>query len=279
MSDRRPIGVFDSGLGGLTVLVELVRALPDEIFIYFGDTARVPYGARSQRIVQRYSAEVADHLLTYDIKMLVIACNTATAQAESTLVERLADRPVPVPVVGVIEPGVEALLQRTRNRRVGVLGTRSTIKSGEYARRILAREPETQVFSKACPLFVPLVEEGWLDKRVTRLVIQEYLSELQREEVDTVVLGCTHYPLLKGAIQSEFPELDLVDSSLETARAVRERLRATGLAASVAVDSAGNAAPGRGAVRIELTDFTDQMNDLEKLLAGIPVEKIEEVRL
>ncbi|MCR9142292.1 MAG: glutamate racemase [bacterium] len=269
---NRPIGVFDSGLGGLTVLGELVRALPGERFIYFGDTARVPYGAKSPRIVQRYSAEVADHLLTHDIKLLVIACNTATAHAEALLRDRLAQRETPVPVIGVIEPGVAALIKRSRNQRLGVLGTRSTIKSGEYARRILERKPEAQIFSKACPLFVPLVEEGWQDKRATRLIIQEYLSEMQREEVDTVVLGCTHYPLLKSAIQSEFPGLELVDSSRETAAAVADLLQAEELQSEAA-------APGAGNLRIELTDLTDQMNDLENLLAGIPVAKIEEVSL
>lgn len=270
-----PIGVFDSGLGGLTVLAELVRALPDERFIYFGDTARVPYGAKSPKIVQRYSLEVAEHLLTYDIKLLVIACNTATAHAETLLRERLSVRRDPaVEVVGVIDPGVSALIKRSRNQRLGVLGTRSTIKSGEYARRILERRPDARVFSKACPLFVPLVEEGWQDKRATQLIIQEYLSELQREEVDTVVLGCTHYPLLKEAIQSEFPALELVDSSRETAAAVADLLAQRELAsASRGSDSGG------GSVRIELTDLTDQMNDLENLLSGIPVSKVEEIHL
>lgn len=282
MSDSRPIGVFDSGLGGLTVLTELVQALPDEQFIYFGDTARLPYGAKSRRIVQRYSEEVADHLLQYDIKLLVIACNTATAHAESALTERLAARPSPVPVVGVIEPGVIALIKRSRNQRLGVLGTRSTIKSGEYARRILKHRPDAEIFNKACPLFVPLVEEGWIDKRVTRLVIQEYLSELQREEVDTVVLGCTHYPLLKATIQSEFPGLELVDSSRETASAVCDLLDAQNLRAGTSHAATGNSASAqgsRGSVRIELSDLTDQMNDLENLLAGIPVAKVEEVSL
>lgn len=278
MNGNRPIGVFDSGLGGLTVLAELVRALPDEKFIYFGDTARVPYGAKSPRIIQRYSTEVADHLLQYDIKLLVIACNTATAHAEAMLRERLASRESPVPVLGVIEPGVAALIKRSRNQRLGVLGTRSTIKSGEYAKRILQRLPEAQIFSKACPLFVPLVEEGWQDKRATRLVIQEYLSEMQREEVDTVVLGCTHYPLLKAAIQSEFPDLELVDSSRETALAVEELLNNQNLRASPHPPASVSGSSARG-VRIELTDLTDQMNDLENLLSGIPVAKIEEMSL
>lgn len=264
MTDARPIGVFDSGLGGLTVLAELVRALPGESFIYLGDTARVPYGARSDRTIQRYSREAADWLLARDIKLFVIACNTATAYAGDML-----QRELPVPVIGVVEPGVQALLSRSRNRRVGVIGTRATIRSDVYARRIRERDADIQVFSKACPLFVPLVEEGWIDKKITRLVVQEYLSELAREDVDTVVLGCTHYPLIKKTILSEFPELSLVDSSEETARAVAARIASEGLAS----DSA------RGTVKIYLTDLTRQMSDLESFLSGLTIESLEEVEL
>ena len=264
MSDSRPIGVFDSGLGGLTVLAELVRALPNERFIYFGDTARVPYGAKSARIVQRYSDEVSRFLLGHDIKLLVIACNTATAHAESLLRKELS-----IPVLGVIQPGVDALLAGTQNRRVGVLATRSTIKSGAYERRILEREPSARVYNKACALFVPLVEEGWIDKRVTGLVMQEYLSELVREEVDTVVLGCTHYPLLKKSIREQFPDLQLIDSSEETARATSRLLEESGIRSQTPA----------GGVRIFLTDITDQMNHLETLLAGLAVSSVEEVQL
>lgn len=275
-ADHRPIGVFDSGLGGLTVLAELVRALPNERFVYFGDTARVPYGAKSKRIVQRYSLEVARHLLQYDIKLLVIACNTATAHAEDYLRSELADRSVPV--VGVVKPGVAALLRETENNRVGVLGTRATIKSQAYRNEIQARRPQARVFSKACPLFVPLVEEGWFDKRITRLVIQEYLSELLREEVDTVVLGCTHYPLLKDTIRDEYPKLRLIDSSEEIAVHVRELVEREDLAANGPADNPQiDSAQAR--VRIQLSDLSDQMNDLEKLLSGIPVAQIEEVNL
>lgn len=265
MTDARAIGVFDSGLGGLTVLTALMRALPHEDFIYFGDTARVPYGARSSRIIQRYSQEVADFLLSHEIKMLVIACNTATAHAEDVLKQNLS-----IPVIGVIQPGVDALLARTRNRRVGVIGTRSTIKSGEYSRRIQNQSTNIEVFPKACALFVPLVEEGWVDKRITALVIQEYLSELIREEVDTVVLGCTHYPLLKAAIQKEYPDLTLIDSSEETALTV---------ARSIASMSLNNNPDHSGQTRIFLSDVTDQMNHLESLLAGHSFASVQEVQL
>ena len=263
--DRRPIGVFDSGLGGLTVLAELVRALPEEDFVYFGDTARVPYGPRSQRIVQRYSREVSTYLRGQDIKLLVIACNTATAHAESILREEMD-----IPVIGVIAPGVEGLLARSENRRVGVIGTRSMIKSGAYEKAILARDASRKVYARACPLFVPLVEEGWIDKKVTGLIIREYISELVREEVDTVVLGCTHYPVLKSRIQEEFPQLQLIDSSVETAMATKQRLAELEL----------HGPAGRtGTVRILVTDITDQLEALEKLFAGFTFSSVQEVQL
>ncbi len=263
--NKNPIGVFDSGMGGLTVLAELHRRLPGEDFIYLGDTARVPYGSRSARTVQRYSQEVAEYLLRYNIKMLIIACNTATAHAENLLSEKLN-----VPVLGVIRPGVDALLSQTGNGRVGIIGTRSTVKSDSYGRLIASLSSDVEVFSKACPLFVPLVEEGWTDKRVTSQVIQEYLSEILREEVDTVVLGCTHYPLLKNAIKKEFPDLKLVDSSVETARAAVRILENE--------DLFNERATG-GNVRILLTDITDQMERLEKLFFGMAFSSVEEVEL
>lgn len=259
----RPIGVFDSGMGGLTVLSELKRRLPGEDFVYLGDTARVPYGSRSSRTIQRYSLEVAEYLMRYQIKMLVIACNTATAHAEAILKEKF-----PIPVLGAIRPGVEALLSRTMNRRVGVIGTRSTIKSDQYGILIRKMSEDTEVFSKACPLFVPLVEEGWTDKRVTSQVIHEYLSEIVREEVDTVVLGCTHYPLLKDAIQKEYPLLHLIDSSVEMAAAAEREL----IAAQLKRDASAG-----GKVRILLTDVTDQMERLEKLFFGMSFISVEEV--
>lgn len=265
MSDDRPVGVFDSGLGGLTVLAELVRRLPQEDFIYLGDTARVPYGSRSPRVVRRYSQEAADYLIRQDIKFLVIACNTATAHAAESLAGRL-----PVEILGVIEPGVEALLEKSDQERVGVIGTRSTIKSCAYETAIRTRQPELTVFSRACPLFVPLVEESWVDKKITSLVIQEYLSEMIREEVTTVILGCTHYPVLKEAISREYPQLRLIDSSVETARAVEKRIAELNLR---------NEANRKGGVRILLTDLTDQMESLERLFLGLTFDSVEEVRL
>lgn len=265
INSNSPIGVFDSGMGGLTVLAELHKRLPGENFIYLGDTARVPYGSRSARTVQRYSQEAARFLLQFDIKMMVIACNTATAHARPLLESIL-----PIPVVGVIEPGVDALLSATKNRRVGVIGTRATVKSDRYGETIREKQPGIQVFSKACPLFVPLVEEGWINKKVASMVIQEYLSELVREDVDTIVLGCTHYPLLKGTINEEFPHLNLIDSSVEVALRVEQELTHRSLLSD---------RKDRGTVRIMLTDVTDQMERLETLFFGMPFQAVEEVVL
>ena len=263
--NNRPIGVFDSGMGGLTVLAELVRVLPDENFVYLGDTARVPYGTRSPGVVQRYSMEAADHLLKNDIKLLVIACNTGTAHAEELLSNRL-----PVPVIGVVNPGVNALVSKTKTDRVGVIGTRSTIKSGAYEHAIKERNSGIAVFSRACPLFVPLVEEGWIDKKITGLVIQEYLSEIVREDIDSVILGCTHYPLLINAIRAEFPDLELIDSSVEIAHEVIKQLDKLDIRTSGKM---------KGVVRILLTDITEQMERLEKLFFGLTFQSVEEIRL
>ena len=269
MSSSLPIGVFDSGLGGLTVLSEMAKALPQERFVYLGDTARVPYGNRSAHIIQRYSFEDIEFLLKQKVKMIVIACNTATAHAEEVIRQRYND----IPVVGVIQPGVDALLKKTQSKCVGIAATYSTIQSGEYRRRILEKKKDIQVFSSACPLLVPLIEEGWIDKEVTRLVIQEYFSGLVREKADAVVLGCTHYPLIKAAIQAEFPNLDLIDSSQETAKAVREVLEKKELTSSCEPAAAGPR------ICLYFTDMSDQANCLEKFLSDISFDHIQEIRL
>jgi glutamate racemase len=262
--ESRPIGVFDSGMGGLTVLSELAAALPTEDFIYVGDTARVPYGSRSERTVQRYSSEIADHLLRFNIKALVIACNTATSHAEVLLRSKLS-----IPVIGVIRPGVDALLSR-KSRHAGVIGTRSTIKSDAYGKLIRSLDPSVRVSGRACPLLVPIVEEGWTDHPATSLIIREYLGDLVRDGVDSLVLGCTHYPVLKNAIHREFPDLTLIDSSIETALTVKKTLGELDLLKGGA---------GRGGLRILLTDVTEQMMNLEKLFLGLSDIRIEEVKI
>jgi glutamate racemase len=213
----RPIGVFDSGFGGLTVASALARHLPREAILYFGDTARVPYGSKSPDIVRRFSREAAQLLLSRDIKLLVVACNTATAHAEEVLREELD-----IPVVGVIEPGATAAVAATRTGRIGVLGTVGTIASGAYDLAVRRRLGEDgRVYAQPCPLFVPLVEEGWTEHPVTRAVAAEYLRPLKEVDVDVVVLGCTHYPLLRPILAAELgPTVRLVDSGEETAIAV-----------------------------------------------------------
>lgn len=212
----RAIGIFDSGVGGLTVLRELARALPQEDTIYFGDTARVPYGTKSPDTVIRYSQEIASFLMTRDIKLLVVACNTASAVALPAL-----RRQLPIPVVGVIEPGARRAVEVTKSGVVGVIGTAGTIRSSAYSRAIKRLNPNISVLAKPCPLFVPLAEEGWTDNEIARLTAHQYLDELREAGVDSLVLGCTHYPLLKKIIAEAMgPQVALVDSAEETARTV-----------------------------------------------------------
>lgn len=206
---RRPIGVFDSGVGGLTVVRALMERLPFENLIYFGDTARVPYGVKSSETINLYAGQITEFLLQRDVKLLIIACNTMAAVAHEAVASRSA-----VPVVDVIDAGARMALQATRTKHIGVIGTPTTINSNAYARAIHRLDPEVRIFSQACALFVPLVEEGWLDHPVTRLTAQEYLKPVLAEGVDTLVLGCTHYPLLKALLQDVTgPDIRLVDSA------------------------------------------------------------------
>ncbi len=222
---RRPIGVFDSGLGGLTVVRELVERLPRESILYFGDTARVPYGSKSPETVVRYAREAAGFLVSRGVKMVVIACNTATAHALDVLRAES-----PVPVVGVIDAGARAAVAATRTGRIGVIGTAGTIASGAYDLAVRSALPDARVYAQPCPLFVPLVEEGMSEHAATRLVAGEYLEPLRSMDVDVVVLGCTHYPLLRDVVADVMgPAVTLVDSAAETAREVAELLESEGL--------------------------------------------------
>ena len=189
---QKAIGIFDSGIGGLTVLGAIVAKLPEENIIYLGDTARVPYGIRSPETVTRYSFENTDFLLAQEIKMLVIACNTASAISLEAVKEEF-----PLPVIGVLDPGARAAAAATKTRKVGVIGTEATIGSGAYEKAIMQIAPDIKVHSMPCPLFVPLAEEGWTDNDVAHLVAEKYLAPLRGRGIDTLVLGCTHYPLLK----------------------------------------------------------------------------------
>ena len=219
----KAIGIFDSGVGGLTVLKEIVKALPQEDTIYLGDTARVPYGTKSPETVTRYAMQIASFLLSRDIKLLVVACNTASAFSLDSLKENF-----PIPIVGVIEPGSRRAAAMTKTGKVGVIGTEGTIRSSAYAKAIKRMNPEIEVITRACPLFVPLAEEGWVDNDVARVTARTYLQGMKEEGVDTLVLGCTHYPLLKGIISDVMGNgVTLVDSAEETARTVAEILRSS----------------------------------------------------
>ncbi|HEX2769917.1 MAG TPA: glutamate racemase [Geobacteraceae bacterium] len=221
----KSIGIFDSGVGGLTVLKEVVRALPQEDTIYLGDTARVPYGTKSPETVTRYALQVTSFLVRRDIKLLVVACNTASAVSLEALNGHFS-----IPIIGVIEPGARRAVSVTKTGKVGIIGTAATIQSSAYAKAIKRMNREIEVVTRACPLFVPLAEEGWVDNEVVRLTARIYLQGLREEGVDTLVLGCTHYPLLKGIIAETMgDEVQLVDSAEETARTVAETLNDRGL--------------------------------------------------
>jgi glutamate racemase len=239
-----PIGVFDSGIGGLTVAAALKKHLPSETIFYIGDTARVPYGGKSRKTVERYSIEIGGLLLAEQAKMIVVACNTASALAVPRMKELFK-----VPVQGVVTPGAEAALRATRNGRIGVVGTRATIASGAYEHAIHALDPRAKVFSDPCPLLVPLIEEGMFDDPITDQIINRYLAPLLAEEIDTLVLGCTHYPLAQEAIARVAGDaINLVDSAENCALAVK-----------VLLGSQVPAAPADhlGKLDVALTDATE----------------------
>jgi len=221
-----PIGVFDSGVGGLTVAREIMRQIPKERITYFGDTARVPYGTKSKDTIIRYSRQIIRFLQTRGVKAIVVACNTASAFALEEL------RPeVEIPIIGVVKPGAQAAADATRNGKIGVIGTEGTVGSGIYPQFLKEIRPDVEVVGKACPLFVSLVEEGWWKDEVTTLVAARYLEELQKSEIDTLILGCTHYPLLRSTVAEIMgPDVTLVNPAYETAVSLRRLLNEKGLA-------------------------------------------------
>ena len=252
------IGIFDSGIGGLTVMREIMATLPHEHLIYLGDTGRYPYGTKSADTVRRYSIENAAFLADKGIKMLVVACNTSAAVALDVLSEQLE-----VPVIGVIEPGARAAVKRTRNRKVGVIGTEGTIASGAYTRALKRLDPQLELYTRACPLFVPLAEEGWVDNAVARGAAALYLTSLKRSGIDTLVLGCTHYPLLADVIAEVMGDkVRLVDSARTTAEAIRETL----------VRYALLRRSGPGSASFFVTDTTDRFTKVAARFMGHPVE-------
>jgi glutamate racemase len=258
MNREAAIGIFDSGVGGLTVVHALLDALPAEDLVYLGDTGRYPYGTKSPETVTRYSLENTEFLLARGVKLLVVACNSASSVALGAIAARAG-----VPVVGVIEPGARAALDRTRARRVGVIGTEATSAAGAYTRALRARDPGLEVYTRACPLFVPLAEEGWTDGPIVRQVAETYLTSLARSGIDALILGCTHYPLLRRAIAEVMGAgVTLVDSAEETARDVHALLAARGLARS----------DGTGTTSFFVTDVPERFVRIGQRFLGARVE-------
>lgn len=264
--NTNPVGVFDSGIGGLTVLKEIFNALPHESALYLGDTARVPYGIRSAETVMRYSYENTGFLVSRGIKLLIIACNTASAVSLEKIKESLS-----IPVIGVIEPGAKAAVRATKNKRVGVIGTEATINSNAYSRSIKAFDPDIEVIGLPCPLFVPLVEEGFTDNEIATMIANNYLRGLRDKDIDTLVLGCTHYPLLKGVISKVMGrDLALIDSAIETVRELKETLAKTGLE-NLSLDNITR--------RFYVTDSPERFIKVGEKFLGQKIEHIEKINV
>jgi glutamate racemase len=256
--------VFDSGIGGLTVVRALTTVLPKENIVYFGDTARVPYGPKSPQVVREFAGQDTDVLLKHSVKLIVVACNTVSAVALDVVQKRSR-----VPVVGVIIPGAEAAVRNSKSGRIGVIGTVGTINSNAYVNAIRQASPKAKVFSAACPLFVPLVEEGWTDHKATELIAKEYLFPLTLEKIDTLVLGCTHYPLLKSVIDSVLhKQVTLVDSGEATAKVVAELLEKEGLE---------NKSPQRPNLQFFVSDFPLKFAEVGERFLGEKLGKVERV--
>ncbi|MBI5583996.1 MAG: glutamate racemase [Deltaproteobacteria bacterium] len=257
------IGIFDSGIGGLTVVREVLKQLPRYRIVYFGDTARTPYGPKSPRTIIEYALEDTEFLLKQGAQIIVVACNSVSSVATAVLKERFR-----VPIFEVIAPAVRTTLALTRRRRVGIIGTRATIDSGVYERSLKALDPEIQVFSHPCPLLVPLVEEGWLKRTETKQIVRKYLYPLKLKQIDTLVLGCTHYPLLKGIIQTKIGRrVRVIDSSQEVAAWVKTYLEENPtLAGSL------SAAEGEGGGhRFFVSDLTPNSEAIARDFLGRPI--------
>lgn len=267
VKERRPVGVFDSGVGGLTVVRALMDRLPFEDIIYFGDTARVPYGVKSVATIRAFSCQIVEFLLQHEVKALVVACNTISAVALEQVRELAGD----IPVIGVIEAGAQAAVKVSKSHEIGVIATSTTVNSNAYAREIHRLMPDARVYSQACPLFVPLVEEGWVDHPVTRLTAEEYLKTVLVENVDTLVLGCTHYPLIKPLLtEVTGGRVELVDSALTTAEATAEVLGELNLLN-----------PQRGApeYRYYVTDIPLKFQTIGERFLGRSIRDLEMVKL
>jgi glutamate racemase len=257
---NRPIGVFDSGLGGLTVVKALKKVLPYEEIVYLGDTARLPYGTKSAEAIRRFSIQDIEFLISRNVKLVIVACHSASSVALDELLKRYE-----LPILGVIDPGARAAVEATRNGRIGVIGTSLTIGSGSYERAIRNYRRDVEIVAKPTPLFVPLAEEGWLNNDVARRAAATYLKPLKAERIDTLLLGCTHYPLLKRVIARALgPGIRLVDSSEETARSARARLARLDLLR----------ARGRRGPRFYLSDLSPNFREICSRFLGEPVSDV-----
>lgn len=262
----RPIGIFDSGIGGLTVLKEISRILPNENIIYFGDTARVPYGTKSKETIIKFSVEDADLLMDLDVKMIVAACNTVSSLSLDILKKRYD-----IPLVGVIEPGARKAAEITDKMKVGVIGTKATVASGIYEKKIKSINPRISVVSASCPLFVPLVEEGRFTGAITRQIVREYLAPLKKSDIDVLILGCTHYPLLKPVIQEAAgASVSLVDSAKETAKEVQR---------AIDENEIGNPVKKKPAYRFYVSDEPLLFKKIGEKFLGRSIESIEKVEI
>lgn len=264
-----PIGVFDSGVGGLTVAREIMRNLPNERIVYFGDTARVPYGSKSRDTILRYSRQIIRFLRTEKVKAIVIACNTASALALDEV-----EKELDIPIIGVIKSGAHVAAASTANKKIGVIGTESTINSRMYDRLIRAEDPEITVYGKACPLFVPLVEEGWLKDPVTETVARRYLKELLEEGVDSLILGCTHYPLLRSLIgEIVGPGVRLVNPAYETARELERLLAKHGILNTQAKP------PGNEPYKFYVSDAADKFKSFANSILPYDIETTQKINI
>lgn len=264
MEKEKPIGVFDSGVGGLTVVKRIIASLPNESIVYFGDTARVPYGSKSNETVIEYSIQNTKFLLQKNVKAVVVACNTASSIAIEVLKKEFD-----VPIIGMIEPGANCALSNSKNKKIGVIGTRATINNKAYRNQLLKLNKEVSVFEKACPLFVPLAEEGWIEHRATYEIAEEYLKDLRQSEIDTLILGCTHYPILSKVIQEVIGEnVKLIDSGIASSEVVRDEIDRIGLATN---------SSARGNITLYVSDISTNFKSIAELFLGQIVDEIIKV--
>ncbi len=262
----RPVGVFDSGVGGLTVAREIMRHLPDENIIYFGDTARVPYGSKSRDNIVRFSRQIIRFLKTKGVKAIVIACNTASALALETV-----KREFDLPIIGVIEPGARAAVRETENKKIGVIGTEGTVRSRTYTRVVHGLMRDAEVVGKSCPLFVPLVEEGFAKHSITEEVIEFYLSDMKASDIDTLILGCTHYPLLRSKIINYFGErVHIVNPAYETAMDLKAVLEEKGL---------GNDSGNLAKYEFYVSDAAEKFKEFANSILPYNVETIQQIHI